>query len=103
MTIDGSGGIKYLKHKEDFNIKENSIKYWVRDAKEFPGWEQYVPDQYVIKIKKQSLRKKVDDREHVNYDSKHFLSVLKSMNPVLYKQKLRQKFQLRDKKLKLNA
>jgi hypothetical protein len=44
MTIDGSDGIKYLKHKEDFNIKENSIKYWVRDAKEFPGWEQYVPD-----------------------------------------------------------
>jgi hypothetical protein len=44
MTIDGSGGIKYLKHKDDLKIKENSIKYWARDAKEFLGWELYLPD-----------------------------------------------------------
>ena len=56
MTIDGSlNSLKYLKHKPGFKIKENSLKYWAGDEKEFKGWELYVPSQYVKKIKKQSL------------------------------------------------
>ncbi len=52
MTIDGSNEtLKYQKHAPDSTIKENSIKYWISDAKDFKGWELYVPDQYVVKIK----------------------------------------------------
>jgi hypothetical protein len=45
MTLDGSRKtLKFLKHKPGCDIKENSIKYWVEDEKEFKGWELYVPD-----------------------------------------------------------
>jgi hypothetical protein len=90
MTLDGStNSLKYLKHKPGFKIKENSIKYWVEDEKEFKGWELYVPDKYIAKIKKQKLRKDVDDREYINFDSHYLLSLFNSLNPDLYKKKLR--------------
>ena len=52
MTINGEdGSLKYLEHKPGFVIKENSIKYWCDHLAQFPGWEKYVPDTYIIKIK----------------------------------------------------
>ena len=104
MTLDGSRKtLKYLKHKPGCDIKENTIKYWVEDEKEFKGWELYVPDQYIVKIKKQKGRKDVNDIEHINFDSQFLLSLFNSLNPVLYGKKLRQKFELREKRLKRNA
>ena len=52
MTKTGEdGSLKYLEHKPGFVIKENSIKHWVDDLKEFKEWELYVPDPYIKKIK----------------------------------------------------
>lgn len=90
MTIDGSlNSLKYLKHKPGFKIKENSLKYWAGDEKEFKGWELYVPSQYIVKVKKQSLIKDVQERIYINFDSQFLLSVFYSLNPALYKKKLR--------------
>lgn len=47
----GLNGIKYDEHKPGFVIKENSIKYWCSYLDKFPGWERYIPDPYIKKIK----------------------------------------------------
>ena len=47
-------GLAYKEHKPGFVIKENSIKHWCGHLDEFPGWELYVPDPYIKKIKKQA-------------------------------------------------
>ncbi len=52
MTKDGDlNGTKYLEHKPGFTIKENSLRYWCEYLKEFPGWEKYVPDSVILKLK----------------------------------------------------
>jgi len=52
MTKDGSdNSLIYQEHKPGFVIKENSIKYWCEHELDFVGWELYVPDKYVEKIK----------------------------------------------------
>ena len=47
--LDGTG---YEEHKPGFVIKENSIKYWCSYLDFFVGWEKYLPDTYIPKIKK---------------------------------------------------
>ena len=52
MTRTGEdGSLKYLEHKPGFLIKENTCRYWCEHEKEFVGWELYVPDVYITKIK----------------------------------------------------
>ena len=56
MTRDGSlNGKKYVEHKPGFRIKENSVRYWMDYLHLFPGWERYVPDQYIAKMKEAAL------------------------------------------------
>ena len=90
MTLDGSlNSLKFQKHRPGYKIKENSLKFWVEDEKEFEGWELYVPSSYIQKIKKQGLIADVKKREYVNFDCKFLLSLFQSLNPALYKRKLR--------------
>ena len=52
MTRNGElNGSVYEEHKPGFVIKENSIKYWCDYLHLFKGWEKYVPDPYIKKIK----------------------------------------------------
>ena len=51
-TIGDMNGLSYKEHKPGFVIKENSIKHWVDNLADFPGWEQFIPDVYIKKIKK---------------------------------------------------
>ena len=52
MTRNGElNGSVYEEHKPGFVIKENSIKYWCDYLHLFKGWEKYVPDPYITKIK----------------------------------------------------
>ena len=53
MTRNGDlNGNMYDEHKPGFSIKENSIKYWIDSLNLFPGWEKFVPEQYIRKIKR---------------------------------------------------
>ena len=47
---DELNGLKYLKHKPGFVIKENTIRYWCDYLDRFKGWERYVPDAYIPRI-----------------------------------------------------
>ena len=68
-------GLIYKKHEPGVVIKENSLKYWCDNLNEFKGWELYVPDYYIKKIKEQTKRMDVNERESINFDSKFLLSV----------------------------
>ena len=82
MTKDGSDDtLVFKEHKPGFVIKENSVKYWWEHEKEFEGWELYCPDEYINKIKTESLIANVDEREFINFDSHWLLSIFKSLNP----------------------
>jgi len=84
-------------------IQENTIKYWCEYLDLFNGWERYVPDTYINRIKEQSKIKKVEKREYVAFDSKYLLSVFKSLNEDTYGKVLRKMFELRDRRLKRKA
>ena len=93
MTKDGDlNGNKYLEHKPGFTIKENSLRYWCEYLKEFPGWEKYVPDSIIFKLKSQAKFKDVDKREGIIFDSKFLLSVLKTLNSNKYGEIIRRQF-----------
>ena len=51
-TVEDMKGLTYKEHKPGFVIKENSIKHWIDNLTDFPGWELFVPDVYIKKIKK---------------------------------------------------
>ena len=64
MTKTGDlNGIKYEEHKPGFAIKENSIRYWCDYLEMFLGWERFVPDSYIRKIKYQARVPNVENRE----------------------------------------
>ena len=76
MTRTGEdGSLKYLEHKPGFLIKENTCRYWCEHEKEFPGWELYVPDVYIAKIKQDTSIEDPECRDHINFDSHYLLSV----------------------------
>ena len=85
LTLEeGINGLKYKEHKPGFVIKENSIKYWCEHLNQFPGWELYVPDPYIEKIKKEAKKLNVDSRNYVAFDTKYLLSVFKSLDEKTY-------------------
>ena len=52
MTKNGElNGKKYVEHKPGFTIKENTARYWCDYLDHFSGWEKYLPDPYIKKIK----------------------------------------------------
>ena len=76
MTTDEEmKGTPYKEHKPGFTIKENSIKYWCDNLACFSGWEKYVPDPYIKKIKTQAKIDDVEKRDYICFDSKYLLSV----------------------------
>ena len=75
-------GLNYLKHKPGVQIRENTIRYWCDNLDDFQGWEMYVPDYYIEKIKNQAKKNNVKDRDPIQFDSKFLLSVSSSF---LYK------------------
>lgn len=74
---DNLQGLPYKVHKPGFAIKENSLKYWVGDLHQFIGWELYIPDVYIKKIKSQMRVQSVEYREFIVFDTKYLLSVLR--------------------------
>ncbi len=96
---DDANGLKYKEHKPGFVIKENSIKYWVDNLSDFPGWELFVPDVYIKKIRKEATVGDVERRNYIAFDTKYLLSVFRSLNEKSYATVLRQKFQLREARL----
>ncbi len=90
MTKNGElNGVKYEEHKPGFVIKENSIKYWCDYLDNFPGWERFLPDSYIVKIKKQAEIEDVDDREFIPFETKYLLSVFKTLDSNAYGEVLR--------------
>ena len=89
---DNINALTFKEHKPGFVIKENSLKYWCEHVQEFPGWELYVPDPYISKIKKQSLIADVDRRSYIAFDSKYLLSLFRSLNENAYATILKQQF-----------
>ena len=80
MTVNGDlNGTKYDEHKPGFTIRENSIKYWIDSLHLFPGWEKFVPDPYICKIKNQTGIT-CEKREYVAFDTKYLLSVFKTLD-----------------------
>ena len=69
----------------------------------FPGWELYVPDPYIEKIKKEARKEDVNSRDYVAFDTKYLLSVFRSLDENAYSVILRSKFDLRQKRLKVTA
>ena len=89
MTLNGDlNGAKYDEHKPGFTIRENSIKYWINSLHLFPGWEKFVPDPYICKIKKQTAID-CEKREYIPFDTKYLLSVFKTLDKEKYGQVLR--------------
>ena len=89
MTKNGDlNGNVYQEHKPGFTIKENSIKYWIDSLNLFPGWEKFVPDPYIRKIKRQTPIPLLK-REYIPFDTKFLLSVFKTLNPESYGEVLR--------------
>ena len=85
-------GLKYKEHKPGFVIKENSIKHWCSHLNEFPGWELYVPDPYIKKIKREAAINDVGLRDYIAFDSKYLLSLFRSLDEDTYARILREKF-----------
>ena len=84
MSRNGAdNSLRYLEHKPGFTIKENSIKYWCDHLTDFRGWEQYVPDPYIKKIKSEAL-KPLEEREYIPFDAKFLLSLFRSLNEARY-------------------
>ena len=104
MTPGGKfNGLTYKKHNPGFVIKENGIKYWCDHLNMFSGWELYIPDPYIAKIKKEAKKSSVDQRDYIPFDTKYLLSVFKSLDEDAYSAILRSKFDLRQRRLKARA
>ena len=101
--LDCQTGLLYKEHCPGFVIKENGIKYWVDHLDSFKGWELFVPDTYVAKIKDLSKIDDIEDRTYVSFDTKYLLSVFRSLNETQYQIHLHEKFTLREKRLKKTA